>query len=313
MLIGIVILTYNSWNQTEQCLTALEQHSNIYTDNVRIYMIDNGSTTKMPDDISNRITNKKNYVYINTGADLGFNGGFNVGLKKAIEDECNFILITSNDIYYQNDVLSEYAYFYSNHSGLCFPKIYTLDRELSKVSKTYLDSIPSLYYERTFLKKIFRNEQFCGGLLDVTTEKITKNDLHLGPCFALDLSSARRLYPFDEGVFLYYEEYILARNAKNANVGIYYNPNVIAVHGEGKTISISPFSMICIHESSIYYARKYLKAKKIQILPLFLYFRVSFLIKAIKNKKFRDSYKEYKKRVKAVMKKSLDNGKKVVL
>ena len=100
--IGIVTITYNSTNVIEpflQCILS-QTHQNFI-----LYIVDNISSddtlhliSKFPDERINVMANKTN---------VGVAAGNNQGIKKAIEDGCEEILIINNDVEFENTLLEK--------------------------------------------------------------------------------------------------------------------------------------------------------------------------------------------------------------
>src|ERR1700747_2146681 len=89
--VEIVVLNWNGWRDTVQCLTSLRRLS---YDDFRIIVVDNGST----DDSVQQIRQKfPDVSIIEAGANLGFAGGCNLGIRHAIRDETEYLWLLNND------------------------------------------------------------------------------------------------------------------------------------------------------------------------------------------------------------------------
>jgi GT2 family glycosyltransferase len=87
----VVVLNFNGWRDTEVCLSSL-QH--LHYDNYEVIVVDNGST----EDSSFRLTSEFPSVrLIETGKNLGFAGGCNVGIRFALAHGAQFIWLLNND------------------------------------------------------------------------------------------------------------------------------------------------------------------------------------------------------------------------
>ncbi len=98
-----VVVTYNRIDKLINCITALQ--SQVY-DDFDILIIDNAST----DGTAERM---KTYAesgavkYFNTGANLGGAGGFNFGMRTAVEAGYSYVWIMDDDCYPEPDALTE--------------------------------------------------------------------------------------------------------------------------------------------------------------------------------------------------------------
>lgn len=102
-----VVVTYNRKLLLKECLTALV---NLKNDNLKILVVDNASTDNTYEYISQLIDNKK-VIYSNTGANLGGAGGFNYGMRKAVEMGCDYVWVMDDDCIVQDDTLAELLKF----------------------------------------------------------------------------------------------------------------------------------------------------------------------------------------------------------
>jgi GT2 family glycosyltransferase len=89
--LAIIVLNWNNAKDTIECVDPLTSWNSIKPE---IYVVDNASTDNSPEQIKHRfpqitiIKNKKN---------LGFAGGNNVAIRKAIENRAKSILLLNND------------------------------------------------------------------------------------------------------------------------------------------------------------------------------------------------------------------------
>ena len=90
-LVAIVILNWHGWRDTIACLDSL---AGLDYSNYRVLVVDNGST----DDSVARIRAARPEVpIIETGRNLGFSGGCNVGIRRALEDGADYVWLLNND------------------------------------------------------------------------------------------------------------------------------------------------------------------------------------------------------------------------
>jgi GT2 family glycosyltransferase len=90
-LICCVVVNWNGWRDTVECLNSLERQD---YDNLQVIVVDNGST----DDSSRRIHEAHPWVtLLETGSNLGFPMGCNVGTRLAIERGADYVWLLNND------------------------------------------------------------------------------------------------------------------------------------------------------------------------------------------------------------------------
>lgn len=96
-----VVVTYNRVELLIECLKALDSQ------NCDVLIIDNASTDGTKDKITKVIKNPK-YIYENTGKNLGGAGGFNYGMKRAVELGYKYIWLMDDDCIVHENSLSEF-------------------------------------------------------------------------------------------------------------------------------------------------------------------------------------------------------------
>ena len=87
-----VIVTYNRKKLLLECINSLLKQENISCD---IIVIDNKSTDGTETAIKSLASEK--IRYINTGTNLGGAGGFNFGIKKAVEFGYDYVWLMDDD------------------------------------------------------------------------------------------------------------------------------------------------------------------------------------------------------------------------
>lgn len=299
-MLGIVILNYKNWDETIKCINSIFNNEPTL-DEHNIYIVDNASPNPPSKRFKDIIQQNSNIYFIKSEKNRGFAAGNNIGIAKAKEDMCDYVIVSNSDIYFQKHSLDEIIKFYSLHSGICYPKISNLEGNVPFIPKSFDTSILQLYFRHTVLKSIFKSryKALCEDSIDMESDSVVENYLNAGSCFAMDRNALDKLTPLDENTFLYYEEMILSSRANDNNIHIYFNPQSKVIHAEGQsTGKENLFARTCMYQSAIYYARVYLNARVIQVIPIYIYFELVFLLKAIKYKEYRGHFKSFKKKLK---------------
>ena len=101
-LIMIVVLNWNGKEDTLECLASLDQ---LEYPNYSVVVVDNGSS----DDSVNAISKlRPNITILQTGSNLGYAGGNNVGIEYALDHGADYVLILNNDVVVAPDLLTEF-------------------------------------------------------------------------------------------------------------------------------------------------------------------------------------------------------------
>lgn len=99
LTVDIIILNWNGADDTIECIESITKSE---FQNFRIIVVDNGSI----DDSVNRIKDHfPNIILIETGQNLGYAEGNNVGLRFALDGKQDYILVLNNDTILHKDML----------------------------------------------------------------------------------------------------------------------------------------------------------------------------------------------------------------
>ena len=250
----VLTLNYNGKPLLDDCITSYL--ANDYT-NFEMVVIDNGSNDGSEEYVRLVYPQVK---CIQTGRNLGYSGGFNVGLKYAFEErKSDFVLITNNDVRADSKVISELV------------KVALTDPQIGFVTgKVYYFDQPEIL--QTVGKKtdpVRWNGDHLGahekdtGQYDEISERPFADDI-------FTLISAK-LYSetggYDTTFFLQAEEYDWQARAKKLGYKIFYAPQAKIWHKESITLgktsplkayydSRNPLVVIMKHRSRQFY-RKY--------------------------------------------------------
>ena len=89
--VAVIILSWNNWPDTLACVASCRR---LTWPNVRIVIVDNGSTDGSEGIFRQRCPDAE---IIQTGANLGFAGGNNIGIRHAMERGAEYVWLLNND------------------------------------------------------------------------------------------------------------------------------------------------------------------------------------------------------------------------
>lgn len=101
--VAAVVVTYNRKELLKECVEALLTQTK--KDVLDIFIVDNASTDGTKEFIENYIIDEK-IKYINTGSNLGGAGGFQFGIKYAVEHDYEFVWVMDDDCIAQPTTLA---------------------------------------------------------------------------------------------------------------------------------------------------------------------------------------------------------------
>lgn len=117
--VTIVIVAWNQLERTLDCLTAIDALT--YPD-IRTILVDNGSEPPLEGFITTRFPEIE---VLRLTRNLGFSGGYNAGIRRALPDEPSYILLLNNDTLPERDMMEHLvAEMESSAAGLVTAKIF---------------------------------------------------------------------------------------------------------------------------------------------------------------------------------------------
>lgn len=101
--VSIIILNWNGWKDTLECLQSLQQ---IQYPNFSVLVVDNGSSDESVAQIKQAFPDVD---LLETGENLGYAGGNNAGIVHALNKHPEFILLLNNDTIVAPDILAAFV------------------------------------------------------------------------------------------------------------------------------------------------------------------------------------------------------------
>lgn len=98
--VAIVVLNWNGWQDTLACIASLQALA--YAD-FRIVLVDNGSTDGSVGHFARAVPSVE---LLQTGSNLGFGGGCNVGIRHALAQGAEFVWLINSDATVASDALT---------------------------------------------------------------------------------------------------------------------------------------------------------------------------------------------------------------
>jgi hypothetical protein len=226
----VTILNYNGNKDTSECLNSLEELNTTGFD-LSVVVVDNASKEKFVDSATQR---KFNLKIIRSETNLGFSRGQNLGIKFALDNGADYVLILNNDVILDSELIVELLKtFAEKDCGIVSPKIY-----FAKGQEFHKNR-----YQQADLGKVF---WYAGGQIDwqnviashIGVDEVDKGqyqnvktiDFASGCCEMIKREVFEKIGFFDDRYFLYYEDNDLSQRAKRGNYKIYYQPNALLWH-----------------------------------------------------------------------------------
>ncbi len=218
-LVYVLVLNWNSYDQTIPCIESLAR-----TDypNLKIVLIDNGSTNDSETILKSRFPE---YHFIQTGSNLGYAGGNNIGIAYALEHGAEYIWILNNDTVVAPDTLSLLlnAMLSDPQIAHCGPKVYYMEQP--KIISTAGATI-DLWRGKTLQRGAHQPDvgQF---------DEPAYVDYICGCCLLARADLVRKIGSMIEDYFLYYEDTEWGMRYRAAGFKLLYLPTAQIWHREG--------------------------------------------------------------------------------
>lgn len=270
MKTAVIILNYNSEDETIKYVKKIEKYNCINT----IIVVDNFSENG-----ERLFSLKSDKVYvIRTEKNGGYSYGNNFGLKflESLNEKYDYIVISNSDIEVKEEVFE--ACFkeleQNSKTGICSPRMHDkndkpIRRSSWKIRTPAIDMANSTRLTEILLYKLFKSGEY-------KEEEFSKNprlkvEAVTGAFFAIRYDVFKKCGYFDENVFLFYEEDILAKKIQKLGYDTYSLNNVSFKHYESSTIDkvFNYWKKIkTLQKSKMYFQKTY---NNINIFQIFIF------------------------------------------
>ncbi len=237
--VSIVIL---NWNNIDDSIEVLESLKKVTYSNYQIILVDNGSKEPEGDLL------KEKYPYIElfkNPENFGFTGGCNTGIKEAMEDNSDYVLLLNNDIKVSPNFLDLLVAEAESDPkiGIVGPKLYFYDRP----------------------KEI----AFGGGSINLFTgeakhlklEEKQEVDYIEGSSMLIKAELLEKIKGLDEEYFSYWEDADFCVKTRKEGYKIVYQPKAELWHKVSSSTGgdLSPFSIYYLTRNRLIFMRRHAK------------------------------------------------------
>jgi len=221
----IVVLQYNRSESTIGCLNSVKEldHHDLYT-----IVVDNNSQKNHLDNTRNWVNSQSfgqtqdKFTLIESKENLGYAGGNNLGIKYALEQGAEYVLILNNDTVISPDLLDKLV------------AVAESDPNIGAVSPAIKESTgETVYYGKvSWLKSELKHST------TKPTQKYLNNKEYLiGAAILIKRSALEKVEGFSEAYFLYFEDADLSQRLQRAGLRLKVVPEAIIEHQVGASTS----------------------------------------------------------------------------
>lgn len=217
-LVYIIVLNYNGYSDTIECINSLEKIN--YT-NYKITIVDNNSLDNSEEILKSKFPQ---HFFIQTGKNLGYAGGNNIGIKFALLHKAEYIMILNNDTIVKSTFLSELLKCANKKTVVTTKTYFYKDKNKIWDAGAYVDwqsGVIQNYGCNQSDKGIFDNNRYI--------KYIT------GCCFLVHRNVIKKVGLLSEEYFLYLEDTDYSENLSQNNINMMYCAKAIIWHNESSS------------------------------------------------------------------------------
>lgn len=249
--LGIVICNFNKVNYLKGCLESL--YKSDFEDLIYdVIVVDNASTDGSPDFI------KENYpqiILLENETNTGGSGGFDRGIRYAIQEEYNYVVLLDNDILLEkNTILNLFKYIKENpKAGAVGSKICTMDNpDILQEMGSFID------YENKFNVYTPLKSHKDDSLLP----EVVECDYVPACCMITTKEVLEKVGSFNTEHFIYWDDMDWCTRVKRENYEIYAINSSRVFHKMGAANHTNTFGLYYFERNRIMFFLKYIEDDK---------------------------------------------------
>ena len=209
--VAVIILGYNSRRWLERCTQSILDAT---WPHVTAYYVDNGSQDGSFEFVRERFPGIR---HIQTGANLGFAGGNNVGILAALREGHDYVMLLNADAWMEPDCLTEMVGVMESEPTLGFFSALILGYDDRRLDKNWMQ----------FMRMNYRCLQdLWSGSLD----RWYPTDSGSGAAILIRSSMLRHIGLIDPVFFMYFEEIDLIRRGRYHGYGSGFSTRAVVHH-----------------------------------------------------------------------------------
>lgn len=267
--VAIILVNWNGYNYTRKCILSLLSCN---YDNYKVIVVDNNSSDNSGSKICTEFPSVK---YIQNKKNIGFTGANNVGIKLALKNDFDYVMLLNNDTEVDENFLTHLVNAFNNDSkiGAAQPLILEFD------NKNIVWNAGGII-DYKFGRFLNPNR----GLKKNNYNKINNIDWISGCCFMIRSEIFNNINLLDDFFFVYFEDADLSMRITDINFKLHLENKSLVYHHEGKSwISakkkaegyISPLTHYLNIRNHIYIIKKFKKRFNLFLSISFMVFKIS--------------------------------------
>lgn len=260
MKIAMIILNYNSEQDTVRLVNEIKEFDLLN----KIIVVDNLSTTDNFDNLKKLENDKIDIIMSERNG--GYSYGNNYGIKhmESLNDTYDYVIISNPDIHIEEEAIKTTIEFLEKNEKVAIAAPKMLDKEKKHIRRSAwkirtpgIDMVNSTRTTQILLHPIFKSGEYSE---DDYEKDVLEVEVISGAFFIIKYNVLKEIEFFDENVFLFYEEDILASKIKKLGYKICSLNNINFEHFESNSIdkALSYYKkMKRLQLSKMYYQKTY--------------------------------------------------------
>ena len=246
MDLSIIILDYNLKDLIKYCIKNIKE--TVHDLNYEIIVVDNGSycgTQAMLKEFYPEVS------FIQTGANLGFATGNNVGIREALGE---YVMIMNPDITVKPEAINKVVAYMKTHLdvGLVGPRLLNPNGTVQYTCRRF-QNLKSIFYRRTPLGRTEKGKAFLEDFLmtNIDHKKIQEVDWVMGACQTVRKADLDRVGMYDEQFFFYVEDMEWCRRFWMNDLRVVYLAEAEMYHLHEQGSMTSPWGFLHIFNNKL--------------------------------------------------------------
>lgn len=234
--VSIVILNWNRADDTIDCLRSVNKLK-IKDFELEVVIVDNGSDdiSKLKSQISKLQLRSQNLKIIENKKNLGFAEGNNTGIRYALKNGADYVLVLNNDTLVDRNLVVEFLKISQSDPtvGAINPKIYFapgFEFHKDRYDKRVLGKVIWSAGGSVDWKNVYGQNRGVDEVDSGKYDKSSEIDYAVGTCLFLRAEALRKTGIFDKGYYLYYEDTDLSQRLRSDGWKVIYVPEAIIWH-----------------------------------------------------------------------------------
>lgn len=227
--IFVSIINFNSAKATIDCLESIEK-AEIKNLSLSIVIVDNSTSERL---VLDKKYKNFDYKILRSQKNLGFSGGQNLGIKFALENNAEYVLVLNNDTFISEGLIGELLNSFDKNVGIVSPKIYfEKGHEFHKgrYKESELGNIIWFAGGKMDWKNLIASHRGVDEVDQGQYDNLQETDFATGCCMMIDRKVFEKVGFFDEKYFLYFEDNDFSQRARKMGFKIIYQPRAKLWH-----------------------------------------------------------------------------------